>query len=336
MKALVTGGAGFLGGKIVEQLLQRGWSVRVLCRRRPALLENLPVEIVCGDVSDCQVVTAACAGMDVVFHVAGVAGLGGPWRHYYRTNTLGTRNVLEACQRQHVGRLVYTSSPSVTFDGTDQCGVDESAPYPKRWLAHYPHSKALAEKMVLAANGQHGLLTCALRPHLIWGPGDRHLIPKLLRRATSGRLRRVGDGRNLIDNVFVDDAAQAHLLAAEALTPGSPAAGSAYFISQGQPVNCWRWIDQILSLAELPPVRRSMSLRMAWRIGVVCELLYAALGIHSDPPMTRFLAAQLATSHYYDISRARRELGYQPQVTTEDGMHRLRPWLKAGVVRRFA
>ena len=323
VKALVTGGGGFLGRKIVEQLLERGWSVRVLCRSHPASLEALPVEIILGDICDRQSVAAACDGVEVVFHVAGVAGLGGSWQRYYRTNTLGTRNVLEACQRQRVGRLVYTSSPSVTFDGTDQCGVDESAPYPKRWLAHYPRSKALAEQMVLAANGHNGLLTCALRPHLIWGPGDRQLIPRLLQRARSGRLRRVGDGRNLIDTVYVDNAARAHLLAADAISPGSPAAGSAYFISQGQPVNCWQWIDQILALAGLPPVRRGVTLKMAWRIGLVFELLYAVLRIDSDPPMTRFLAAQLGTSHYYDISRARRELGYQPEISTAEGMQLL-------------
>src|SRR5687767_4412922 len=153
VKALVTGGGGFLGRYVVEQLLARGDTVRVLGRRRYAALEALGVECIAADLRDAGAVAAACAGMDVVFHVAGVAGIWGPWDHYYGINTLGTRHVIAGCRRHGVGRLVYTSSPSVTFDGGDQCGVDESVPYPARWLCHYPHTKALAEREVLAANG---------------------------------------------------------------------------------------------------------------------------------------------------------------------------------------
>ena len=248
---------------------------------------------------------------------------GGRWKHYYEINTLGTEHVVEGCRENGVGRLVYTSSPSVTFDGTDQKGIDESAPYPDRWLAHYPHSKALAEKHVLEVNGTDGVSTCSLRPHLIWGPRDRHLVPRLLHRARSGRLRRVGDGTNLIDMVYVQNAAEAHLQAADALGPGSPVAGRAYFISQGEPVNCWQWIDQILALAGLPPVGKTISLSAAWRIGASLEAVYRLLRLGGEPPMTRFVAAQLATSHYFDISRAREDFGYQSRISTEEGMRRL-------------
>ncbi len=323
MKALVTGAGGFLGLYIAERLRARGDEVRSFSRRRYEALDRLGVETMVGDVCDGRAVVQACAGMDVVFHVAAVAGLGGPWRHYFETNTLGTSNVVQACFECNVPRLVYSSSPSVTFDGGEQCGVDESAPYPKRWLAHYPHSKALAEQAVLEASGRQGLSTCALRPHLIWGPRDRHLIPRLLERARSGRLRRVGDGTNLIDMVYVENAAEAHLLAADALEPNSPVAGRAYFISQGEPVRCWHWIDELLAMAGLPPVKRSISLNAAWRIGWVCECAWAALRLRSDPPMTRFLAAQLAHSHYFDISAARRDFGYAPRVSTEEGMRRM-------------
>ena len=251
---------------------------------------------------------------------AGVAGMGGPWKHYYENNTLGTRHVVEGCLAHGVGRLVYTSSPSVTFDGRSQEGVDESAPYPKRWLCHYAHSKALAEQHVLASNGQNGLLTCALRPHLMWGPRDRHLIPRLLERARSGRLRRIGDGTNLIDTLYVENAAAAHLLAADALRPGSSVPGRAYFISQGEPVNCWAWIDQLLALAGLPPVRKSISLRAAWITGAAYEAAYRLLRLRGEPPMSRFLAAQMATSHYFNIGRARRDFGYEPKISTAEGM----------------
>jgi len=329
MNALVTGAGGFLGLYLVEQLVARGDSVRGLCRGRYPELEALGVEVVRADLRDREALIAACQGMDVVFHVAAVAGLGGPWKHYYRTNTLGTRHVVEGCRQHGVGRLVFTSSPSVTFDGSDQCGVDESAPYPSRWLCHYPHSKALAEQYVLEANGKDGLLTCSLRPHLIWGPRDRHLIPKLLARARTGRLRRVGDGRNLVDMIYVENAAAAHLAAADALRPGSAVAGRAYFLSQGTPVNCWQWIDQILALAGLPPVRKSISLSAAWRLGWAMEGVWRLLRLGSDPPMTRFLAAQLATNHYFDISRSRNDFGYEPHISTEEGMRRLKTSLSS-------
>ena len=323
MKALVTGAGGFLGLYVVEQLVARGDRVRAFCRGSYPALESLGVETCQADLRDREATVAACRGVDVVFHVAGIAGVGGSWKLYHGINTLGTRHVVEGCRRHGVGRLVYTSSPSVTFDGTDQKGVDESAPYPADWLSHYPHSKALAEQHVLEANGTDGLSTCSLRPHLIWGPRDRHLIPRLLARARSGRLRRVGDGRNLVDMVYVDNAAQAHLQAADVLEPGSPVAGGAYFISQGEPVNCWEWIDQILSLGGLPPVDKSISLSAAWKIGATLEVVYRLLCLKAEPPMTRFVAAQLATSHYFDITRAREDFGYEPTVSIEEGMRRL-------------
>lgn len=320
---LVTGANGFLGLYLVEQLVARGDRVRAYCRRRSPELDALGVETVLSDVRDEKATAAACQGIDTVFHVAAVAGIWGPWQHFYETNTVGTRNVLAGCLRHGVKKLVYTSSPSVTFDGREQCGIDESAPYPHRWLCHYPHTKALAEQEVLAANGRQGLLTCALRPHLIWGPRDRQLVPRVIERARQNKLLRVGDDKNLIDMVFVENAALAHLLAADRLSPGSPVAGSAYFISQGQPVNCWQWIDELLALAGLPAVQRAISTPTAYAIGAAMEAAYALLRKTAEPRMTRFLALQLGKSHYFSIDRARRDFGYEPRVTTSDGMARM-------------
>lgn len=303
--------------------MARGDRVRALLRRDHPQLAALGVEAVQADLRDAASVAAACQGVDTVFHVAGVAGIWGPWEHFYSINTLGTRHIIDGCRRHGVQRLIYTSSPSVTFDGTDQCGVDESAPYPAQWLCHYPHTKALAEQEVLRAHGREGLATCALRPHLIWGPGDRHLVPRLLARARAGRLRRVGAGTNLVDTVYVENAATAHLQAADALTLDSPAGGRAYFISQGEPVNCWQWIDQLLALAGLPKVRKSISLAAAWRAGAALEGLWRLLRLDSEPPMTRFLAAQLGRNHYFDISRAQRDFGYAPRISTAEGLRRL-------------
>lgn len=330
MRALVTGAGGFLGRYIAEQLIARGAQVRSYSRGSYPELAELGVETVQGDLLDAVAVSAACQQVDVVFHAGGVAGIWGSWEHFYGINTLGTQNVLAGCRRHAVTRLVYTSSPSVTFDGSDQEGVDESAPYPDNWLCHYPHTKALAEQQVLRASGIDGLFTCALRPHLIWGPRDQHLIPRLLERARRGRLVRVGGGTNLVDMIYVENAAEAHLQAADALGPGSAVCGRTYFLSQGDPVNCWRWIDEILEIAGLQPVRRSISLPFAWRIGQAMEGLYALLRLKSEPRMTRFLAAQLANSHYFDISAARRDFGFQPRISTAEGMRRLQHWLALG------
>lgn len=323
MHALVTGANGFLGQYLIEQLVARGERVRAYCRRPSAALDALGVHTVLGDVRDAVATAAACEGVDTVFHVAAIAGIWGPWKLYYETNTLGTRHVIEGCLRHRVSRLVYTSSPSVTFDGREQCGIDETAPYPKRWLCHYPHTKALAEQEVLAANGRQGLLTCALRPHLIWGPRDQQLVPRIVERARQGRLLRVGDGKNLIDMVYVENAAWAHLLAADRLLPGSPVAGAAYFISQGEPINCWQWIDEVLALAGVAPVRRAVSTRAAYYLGAILEAAHLLSQLKGEPRMTRFLALQLGKSHYFNIDRARRDFAYHARVSTAEGMRRL-------------
>ncbi|HEY2895056.1 MAG TPA: NAD-dependent epimerase/dehydratase family protein [Pirellulales bacterium] len=323
MRALVTGGGGFLGRAVVEQLLERGDQVRILARGSYPDLEASGVECQRGDIRELESIDRACAGVDVVFHTAAIAGIWGPWREFYEINVLGTFNVISACRKQGVRRLVFTSSPSVTFDGSPQEGVDESVPYPRRWLCHYQRTKAEAEQAVLKASGA-GLLACALRPHLIWGPGDPHLLPRLLDRARTGHLRRVGTGDNLVDTIYVANAARAHIQAADVLKPGSPVAGRAYFISQGEPVNCWEWIDELVALHGLPHVERTISLKAAWRIGAVLETVHRVLAVGREPRMTRFLAAQLGTSHYFDISRARMDFGYVPLVSMADGMRRLR------------
>lgn len=327
MKALVTGGGGFLGRYIVEQLVARGDQVRTLCRGDYPELRALGVEALRGDVRDREATVAACEGIDVVFHTAAIAGIWGKWEHYYGINVVGTRHVVEGCHIHQVGRLVFTSSPSATFAGAQE-GVDESAPYPSHWLCHYSCTKAMAEQDVLGSHGVGGLATCALRPHLIWGPRDTQLVPRMLARAKSGRLRRVGAGDNLIDITYVENAAAAHLLAADRLALDSTVGGEAFFISQGAPVNCWQWIDELLQLAGLEPVKRSIPARAAWHLGAACEAAYKLLRLEREPPMTRFLAAQLSEPHYFDISRAREQLGYQPRISTAEGMERMKEELR--------
>lgn len=327
MKIAVTGANGFLGREVVRQLRARGEAVIAVTRRPDPEFTQSGVENRLADLRDASKTALALKGADAVIHTAAVAGIWGPWKRYYESNTLGTQHVLEACRQHAISRLVFSSSPSVTFAAVDQCNLTEDAPYAKRWLCHYPRSKALAEKAVLAANDDRKLLTCALRPHLIWGPGDQHLIPRLIERARARKLVQVGAGKNLIDTIYIENAAEAHLLALDRLTPGSPVGGKAYFLSQGEPVNCWTWIGEILALAGLPPPRRKISFRLAWRAGALLEGAHRLLRAKREPRMTRFLAAQLAKSHYFDISAARRGLGYAPKITTAEGMRRLGAWL---------
>jgi nucleoside-diphosphate-sugar epimerase len=312
-----------LGGALARMLTERGYKVRALVRKRGDSPPTDGCEVFTGDLRNLDSILSAARGVDVIFHVAAVSGIWGTWKHFHSSNTVATRNVIDAALQAKVPKLVYTSSPSVTFDGGHQINVDETAPYPKRWLCHYPHSKALAEQAVLQANDPSVIMTCSLRPHLIWGPRDRHLIPRLIDRARSGQLMRVGDGTNLVDNIYVDNAAFAHIQAAEAMRPGSPVCGSAYFISQGDPVNCWGWINDILKMARLPRVKRSISFFWAWRLGHALEIYHDLFNIEREPRMTRFLAAQLAKSHYFDITRARRDFGYYPLVSLDEGMKRL-------------
>lgn len=322
MKALVTGGGGFLGGALVRRLLGRGDSVRSLSRGAHFGLEKLGVAALRGDVADAEAVSRAVEGMDVVFHTAAKAGVWGPAEDYHQANVVGTRNVVDACRRHGIKRLVFTSSPSVVFDGKDMEGVDESAPYPARFAADYPRTKAEAEKLVLAANGPE-LATTALRPHLVWGPGDNHLVPRIVSRAREGRLMRLGGPVKKVDSTYIDNAAEAHLLAADRLAPGAPPAGKAYFISNGEPLPVWELVDRILAAAGLPPLKRSVHPKLAYAAGWALELAYGFFDAEGEPPMTRFVAEELSTSHWFDLGAAKRDLGYQPRVSIAEGLKRL-------------
>lgn len=328
MKALVTGGGGFLGSRIAQMLHARGDDVTVLGRSAYPQHERDGIRTVRADVRDASAVAEACRGMDIVFHTAGLPGLWGPKKLYHSINVLGTANVISACQKSGTGKLVHTSTPSVVFGPGEIRGIAESQPYATRFLTRYAESKAVAERLILAANCPN-LLTVALRPHLIWGPGDPHLIPRVIDRARRGRLIQVGDGKNLVDITFIDNAAEAHLLAGDALSHGCPPAGRAYFLSQGEPVEFWTWVRDWLSRINVPPVTRSISFRVAYGIGAALELVYRLLMIKTEPPMTRFLATQLAKHHYFDISAARADFGYSPRISTEDGTDRLVEWILA-------
>lgn len=324
-KALVTGGGGFLGRAVVMRLLAEGVRVRSFSRRFYPDLDNVGVEQHRGDLGDLDAVAAACRDIDTVFHVAAKTGVWGRYPDYYKTNVIGTRNVVAACKAGGIPRLVYTSSPSVIFNGKDMEGIDESAPYPDRYHSPYPQTKAMAERDVLRASAKD-LKTVILRPHLIWGPGDNHLVPRIIERAE--RLRRIGDGRNLVDTVYIDNAAEAHILAGNALKSRPELSGRIYFISQGEPILLWDMVNAILKAGGRAPVHKSISLRTAKVIGAVLESLYRVLRLKGEPQMTRFVAEELASAHWFDISAARNDLGYRPRVSTTEGLQYLKDWLE--------
>lgn len=327
MRALITGASGFLGGALARALRARGDEVVALQRGEAPALAALGVDVRCGDIAQADAVLEAAAGCDIVFHVAAKAGHWGRHEDYYRANVRGTRHVLQACRQHGIRRLVHTSTPSVVHAGKDIEGGDESLPYAQHYLAWYPATKAAAEREVLAANGP-ALATVALRPHLIWGPGDNHLLPRIVARARAGRLRFIGEPGKRIDATYIDNAVDAHLAAGDALQPGAAHAGRAYFVSNGEPIATEDMINRLLDCAGLPPVHARVPFRAAYAIGAVLELVWSVLRLRGEPPLTRFVADHLATAHWYDISAAARDFGWKPRVTMEEGFEKLRRALR--------
>lgn len=332
MKLLVTGGGGFLGQAICTRLLERGHEVLSYNRGTYPALAARGVRQVQGDLVDFNTLTDACVGVDAVFHVGAKAGAWGSFQDYFDANVRGTNHVLAACRMNGVRTLVYTSTPSVAHRGTQAVvgGSEKNTPPADEFKAWYPATKRVAEEHVLAANDKT-LATVALRPRLIWGPGDNHLLPRMVERATRGRLRFVGDGQNKIDTTFIDNAAQAHLDAFEALhdKPDARCAGKAYFISNGEPKAVRDIVNSLLRAAGAPMVEKNLPFRAAYALGGALETIYSVLPLKGEPLMTRFVAEQLSTTHFYDISAARRDFGYQPRVSIIEGMKLLTEWWRS-------
>jgi nucleoside-diphosphate-sugar epimerase len=324
MNILVTGGGGFLGQALCRGLVERGHMVSSFNRGHYPPLDALGVRQLRGDLADRDAVVAAAKGCEAIFHNAAKAGAWGSRDSYHRANVVGTGNVLAACRAHGIDRLVYTSTPSVTHRATHPVagGTADEVPYGDHVKAPYASTKILAEKAVLAANGAT-LATVALRPRLIWGPGDAQLLPRLAQRARAGRLRLVGDGSNLIDTTYIDNAAQAHFDAFDHLAPGAACAGRAYFISNGEPRPAREIVNALLAAAGAPPVTKTLPFGVAYAIGAACEAAWTLLPLAGEPPLTRFLAEQLATTHWYDMAPATRDFGYVPRVTIAEGLARL-------------
>ena len=328
MKALVTGGGGFLGGAIIKLLLAKGVAVRNFSRGVYPELASTGVECISGDLSDRAALATACQGCDTVFHVAAKVGMWGSYRDFHTTNVEGTTNLLNAAKAAGVNRFIFTSTPSVIYAGGDVEGWDETAPYPATFDSHYAKTKALAEQLALAANTPQ-FSTVALRPHLVWGPGHDHVISRIVSQGKAGKVRRIGDFNKLIDTTYIDDAAMAHWLAAEKLSPDSACPGKAYFISQGDPRPNWDIINMILAAAGVEPASKTIPYWLATSAATVLENLWRLGELKGEPPLTRFVVQQLTTAHWFDIKAARRDLGYVPRTSIEQGMLRLGDWLKS-------
>ena len=324
----ITGASGFIGGQIAERLLADGRRVRVLARRPLPELEKLGAEVVMGDLESPAVLFRGCDGAGTVYHVAGRVGVWGPSDDFYRVNVEGTRNVIAACHTAGVKRLIYTSSPSVVYNGGDLAGIDESAPLCTVAPCAYPTSKAAAEKLVSEAHSDD-LATVSLRPHLVWGLGDKNIVPRLLALAGMGRLKIVGSGQNKVDVTHITNVVDAHLLAGRALQQSdNKIGGKAYFITNGEPVVLWDWVNQLLRGLGRPEITKRVSLNSAYRIGGIMETLWRVLPLSGEPPMSRFVAKELATDHWFAISAARRDLGYTPRITMAAGTAELIEHLK--------
>ena len=325
---LVTGGGGFLGTAIVKDLLAHGYRVRSFSRKTYSHLEAMGVHCVTGDVSVSADVEEAVRGVDAVIHAAAFASVWGRYEAFYKANVLGTRHVLGAMKASGVKYLVYTSSPSIVFDGDSIEGADESLPYASKNLAFYPATKKIAEKEVRSSIGDDFFAVC-LRPHLIWGPHDPHFFPRLKAKALAGKLKQVGNGTNRVDTIYVENAARAHRQALEALFVNSNLSGRVYFLGQESERRCWDFVGDLVDAAGARPVSGKVPLWLAYSLGAVFEFVYGLFGIFdSEPPMTKFMALQLAKSHYFSHAHAHRDFGYEPVVSYEEGMKALKQWAK--------
>ena len=324
-KVLVTGGGGFLGKAIVRRLVDRGDQVRSLARNFYPELEKMGVDQIQGDISDPDAVARACEDRTIVYHVAAKPPPWGRYADYHQTNVVGTQNIIDSCLDQDQARLIFTSTPSVVHNGKDIEGADESMPYPKKFSGHYAKTKAIAEQLVVKA-ARNKLKTIILRPHKIWGPGDNQILTRLVARAH--KLKQIGHGNNLIDVTYIDDAADAHILAADKLKEHPDLSGNIYFISQGEPVLAWYMVNEFLKAAGCSPVKKSVPFRIAWVTGALLEVIYKVLHLSKEPYITRFLVETVSQSNWFTIDAAKRDLGYTPQISIDEGLRRLEEWLK--------
>lgn len=318
-KCLITGVSGFVGKALAKRLVELGYKVIGISRRDVPELKELGVEILSVDITSSKINPTIFKDVKTVFHVAAKVDMWGKWSEFYETNFLSTQRLLLLAKEAGVKNFIYTSSPSVIADGTGLKGVNESYPYPKKFHAHYPHTKALAEKLVLSKHTDN-FRTIALRPHLIFGPNDTGLTPTIIDKAKKGDLMIVGGGKNLVDFTFIDDCVEAHIQAAKALDNKVEVGGQPYFISQGDPYPLWKWVDRVLELHGVSKLNKKISFKVAYSVASILEVLSIITG--KAPKLSKFLVQEMATDHYFCIDSARKNLDYSPRFTVEEAINR--------------
>ena len=332
--SLVTGACGFVGVEIARALRARGDDVVAIDLAQECPVEGIDYRRV--DITDKNAVLEVCRGVDTIIHNASVVHTKQNKKDFvWAVNLGGTENMLEAARAHGVPRFVYVSSGSVVYEGKDIENGDESLPYSSVSQAPYADSKIAAEKHVLAENGNGGVATCALRPHVVFGPGDRRFMPALLKQARAGRLRvQVGRGTWLSDYTYVSNLVDAIVLADEALADGgldSVVAGEAYFITNGEPMPFWDFVRKVLGRLGFPPIQYRAPKSLVYAIAAVKEGIDTLKGgtLNTEDGLTRFAIRYMCTHHYFSIEKARRELGYQPAVSVEEGIERTCRYLEA-------
>jgi 2-alkyl-3-oxoalkanoate reductase len=323
VKVLVTGVTSLLARTTAEILLARGDEV-VCLQRGPS---TLAAEQINADIRDTAAVALAAAGCDAIIHAAAKVGVVGSWDDYRAINVDGTNNVLAAARAAGIERLVYVSSPSVAHGGDAIAGLGAEPPILGRKNAFYAESKAMAEQAALAANAD-GLAVVAIRPHLVWGPGDTQLVGRIVDRAKSGRLALVGGGAALIDTTYITNAAESLVAALDRVRPGAACAGRAYVIANGEPRPIRDLVAGICAAANVPFAPRDVPLAIAKVAGSVVERAWKLTRRTTEPPLTRFLAEQLGTAHWFDPRPAKDDLGWTPRITIDQGLEALAAWFK--------
>lgn len=321
MKAFITGGGGFIGYALACELVKQGFKVTSFSRNDYPALREIGVDINRGDITDANSVLKACENMDIIFHIAAKAGTSGYYSDYFKTNVTGTSNIIHACKINKIKYLIYTSSASVVFDGKDIEGSDESLPYPAHPVSHYTATKAIAEQLIIKANSS-SLRTLALRPHLVYGQGDNHLFPGIISRAKTGRLRRIGSCKNLVDVSYIDNVVMGHINAARAMIDNPAVTGKAYFITNGTPVLLWDFLDMILQASGLEALKKRVPVWVATIISHMSES-FQRLSANDQGTLTPFIVSELTHSHWFDISKARRLLNYNPKISNKEGLSKM-------------
>ncbi len=329
MKIIVSGGTGFLGSSLAQNLSIAGHEVHTIGRKPASTGDTNKLIHHTFDLSKDMLPPSLLADTDIFFHIAAKAGVWGEYSEFHNANVVATEKILVACESANIPRLIYTSTPSVVFCGKSIVGGNESLQYGNTGFSPYAETKAIAEQKVLGAHSPGKIQTVALRPHLVWGENDPHLLPRVIARHKTGKLRIIGSGQNQVDLTHIENVTHAHICAMQEMIRNKNLGGKPYFIGQSEPVFLWKWLNQVFQSIDLPPLTKKLSFQNAFILGASLEKIWKILRIKQEPPMTRFVACQLAHDHWFSNQSAKQDLGYIPIKNMTDALREINPWLRS-------